>query len=116
MSTLKKSTAKTAARGTTTLARHRTARRVAKPAAKAAWFVGKFVVRRKAGKQTRRYREAANWAWSAAVIYVPMVVEVFGERGRAKSPRRLQVFLAGVTAGAGLMYLAGRRASARSDS
>ncbi|MFX8968840.1 hypothetical protein ABTN10_19175, partial [Acinetobacter baumannii] len=67
MSTSKNSPAKTAARDTTRLARHRTARRLAKPAAKATWFVGRFVLKRKAGKQTRRYREAASWARSAAV-------------------------------------------------
>jgi hypothetical protein len=99
---------KTRPRGATKVARSRAARRVARPAAKATWFVGKTVAKRKAKKQVRRYRDAATTARSAALIYGPMAAEALGLVDAPKPRRRLPAFLAGVAIGAGLMYLARR--------
>jgi hypothetical protein len=104
----KTTAAKAGAKGGTTVARNRTARRAAKPAAKATWFVGKKVAKRKASKHVRRYREAAGTAWSAALIYGPMAAEVLGVVEQPKPQRRFPAFLAGVAVGAGLVYLAFR--------
>jgi hypothetical protein len=99
---------KAGANGAKKGARNRTARRAAKPAGKAIWFVGKKVVKRKARKRARRYGDAARTAWSAALIYGPMAAEVFGVVERPAPRRRLPAFLAGIAVGGGLMYLAGR--------
>jgi hypothetical protein len=96
------------AKGATKVARNRTARRASKPAAKATWFVGKKVAKRKARKHARRYGDAARTAWSAALIYGPMAVEVLGVVEQPKPRRRFSTFLAGIAVGAGLMYVAGR--------
>lgn len=108
----KTTAAKAGAKGATKLARSRAVRRAAKPAAKSTWFVGKKVAKRKAKKHARRYSDAASTAWSLALIYGPMAADVFGVVEQPKPRRRLPVFLAGVGAGAGLMYLAGRQRAA----
>ena len=95
---------KARANGATKGARNRTARR----AAKAIWFVGKQVAKRKARKHARRYGDAARTAWSAALIYGPMAAEVLGVVEQPKPRRRFPAFLAGIAVGGGLMYLAGR--------
>ena len=104
----KTTAAKAGAKGATKVARHRTARRAAKPAVKATWFVGKKVAKRKARKHTRRYGDAARTARSAALIYGPMAVELLGMVEPPKPRRRLPAFLAGIALGGGLMYLARR--------
>jgi hypothetical protein len=108
----KASAGKAGAKGATKVVRHRTARRAAKPAAKATWFVGRKVVKHKAKKHVRRYGDAVSTARSAAVIYGPMAAEVLGLVEPPKPRRRFPVFLAGVAVGAGLMYLAGRNRTA----
>ena len=108
----KTTAAKAGAKGATVVARNRTARRAAKPAAKATWLVGKKVAKRKAKKHARRYGDAARTAWSAALIYGPMAVDVLGVVEPPKPRRRLPAFLAGIAVGAGLMYLAGRNRTA----
>ncbi len=105
---------KVAAKGATMVVRNRTARRAAKPAAKATWFLGKRIAERKARKHARRYGDAARTAWSAALIYVPIAAEVLGLVERPKPRRRLPAFLAGIAVGGGLVYLAGRGRSAQS--
>jgi hypothetical protein len=100
---------KAGAKDATKVARNRTARRAAKPAAKATWFVAKKVAKRKAIKQARRYGDAARTAWSAVLIYGPMAAEVLGIVEQPKPRRRVPVFLAGIGVGAGLMYLGGRK-------
>ena len=105
----KTTAAKAGAKGATKVARNRTARRAAKPPAKAAWFVGKKVVKRKAKKHARRYGDTAHTVWSAATIYAPIAADVLGLCERPKPRRRLPAFLAGTALGAGLTYLAGRR-------
>jgi hypothetical protein len=104
----KTTAAKAGAKGATKVARNRTARRAAKPAVKATWFVGKKVVKRKARKHGRRYGDAARAARSAALVYGPMVAEVLGMVEQPKPRRRFLAFLAGVALGGGLMYLARR--------
>ena len=104
----KTTAAKTGAKGATKVARNRTARRAVKPAAKATWFVGKKVAKRKARKHAGRYGEAARTAWSAALIYGPMAAEALGVVEQPKPRRRLPAFLAGIAIGGGLAYLAGR--------
>jgi hypothetical protein len=104
----KTTAAKAGGKGVTKVVRNRTARRAAKPAAKTAWFVGKKVAKRKAGKHRRRYGNAARTASLAALIYGPMAAEVFGLVEQPKPRRRFPPFLAGIAVGAGLMYLAGR--------
>jgi hypothetical protein len=104
-----KTTATTAgAKGATKVARNRPARQAAKPAAKATWFVGKKVAKRKALQYVRRYGEAASTAWSVALIYVPMTAQALGLIEQPKPRRRFPAFLAGIGIGAGLMHLAGR--------
>jgi len=98
--------------GATKVARNRTARRAAKPAAKATWFVGKKFAKRKARKHARRRGDAARTAWSAALIYGPMAAEVLGVVEQPKPRRRFPPFLAGIAVGGGLMYLAGRARTA----
>jgi hypothetical protein len=98
----------TAVKAGAKVARNRTARRAAKPAVKATWFVGKKVVKRKARKHGRRYGDAARTARSAALIYGPMAAEVLGMVEQPKPRRRFPAFLAGIALGGGLMYLAGR--------
>ena len=98
---------KARAKGATKVARNPTPRR-AKPAAKAIWFVGKKVAKRKARKHARRYGDAARTAWSAALIYGPMAAEMLGVVEQPKPRRRFPAFLAGMAVGGGLMYLAGR--------
>ena len=112
VATPKKTTvAKAGAKGATKVARSRTARRAAKPAAKATWFVGKRVAKRKVGGRARRYGEVARTTRSAALIYGPMLAEFFGLVEPPKPRRELPAFLAGVAVGAGLGYLAGRNSS-----
>jgi hypothetical protein len=104
----KTTAAKAGAKGGIKVARNRTARRAAKPAVKATWFVGKKVVKRKARTHGRRYGEAARTARSAALIYGPMAAEVFGMVEQPKPRRRFPAFLTGLALGGGLMYLARR--------
>jgi hypothetical protein len=92
--------------------RNRSARRASKPAAKATWFVGKKVAKRKARKHARRYSDAARMVWSAALIYGPMAAEVLGAVEQPKPRRRLPPFLAGIAVGASIMYLAVRKRTA----
>src|ERR1700745_1633748 len=66
-------------------ARRRRVRRVAKPAGKATWFVGKKVVKRKARKHARRYGDALRTAGLATLIYVPMAAEGVGGGGAAQA-------------------------------
>jgi hypothetical protein len=104
----KTTAAKAGAKGATTVARNRTAARAVKPVAKATWFVGKKVAKRKARKHARRYGDAARTAWSVALIYGPMAAEVLGVVEQPKPRRLFPAFLAGMAVGGGLMYLAGR--------
>ena len=104
----KRTATKAGAKGATKVSRNRPARRAAKPAAKATWFVGKRVAKRKARKHAYRYGDAARTAWSAALIYGPMAAEVLGGVEQPKPRRRFPAFLAGIAVGGGLMYLAGR--------
>lgn len=104
----KTTAAKAGAKGATKVARNPTARRAAKPPAKAVWFIGKKVAKRKAKKHARRYGDAARTAWSVALIYGPMAAEVLGVYEPPKPRRRFPAFLIGIGVGAGLMYLAGR--------
>jgi hypothetical protein len=108
----KTTAAKAGGKGAVKVARNRPARRAAKPAAKATWFVGKKVAKRKASKHARRYGDVAHTAASAALIYGPMAAEVFGLVEPPKPTRRFPAFLAGTVIGAGLMYLAGRNRTA----
>jgi hypothetical protein len=108
----KTTAAKAGAEGATKVARNRTVRRAAKPAARASWFVGKKVAKRKAKKHARRYGDAARTAWSAALIYGPMAAELLGVVEQPKPRQRFPAFLAGIAVGAGLMYLAGRNRTA----
>jgi hypothetical protein len=94
--------------GATKHRRNRAAWRAAKPAAKATWFVGKKIAKRKARKQVRRYGDAARTAGSLALIYGPMAAEVLGVVEQPKPRRRFPVFLVGIAVGAGLTYLASR--------
>jgi hypothetical protein len=96
------------AKGATTVARNRRAGTVAKPAAKATWFVGKKVVKRKAKQQAQRYGDAARTAWSVALIYGPLIAESLGVVEQPKPRRRFPAFLAGIAIGAGLMHIARR--------
>lgn len=108
----KTTAAKAGAKGAAKVVRSRTARRAARSGAKATWFVGKKVTKRKARKRARRYRDAANTAWSAVSIYGPMAADALGLVERPKPRRRSPAFLAGVAigaaAGAGGMHLARR--------
>jgi len=108
----KTTTAKAGAKGATKVARNPTARQAAKPAAKATWFVGKKVVKRKAKKHARRYGDAARTASSIALIYGPMAAEVFGVVEQPKPRRRFLPFAAGLAVGAGVIYLADRNRTA----
>ncbi|MGZ6563821.1 MAG: hypothetical protein ACXVH1_30405 [Solirubrobacteraceae bacterium] len=104
----KTTVAKAGGKGAAKVARNRTARRAVKPAAKASWFVGKKVAKRKVSRRARRYGDTARTARSAALIYGPMVAKALGLVERPKPRRRFPAFLAGIAVGAGLMYLAGR--------
>jgi hypothetical protein len=108
----KTTAAKAGAKGATKVVRNRTARRVAKPPVQATWFVGKKVAKRKASKHARRYGDAVGMAWSAALIYGPMVAEVLGVIEEPKARRRFPAFLAGAAVGGGLVYLAARNRTA----
>lgn len=108
----KTTAAKAGAKGATKVARNRNARRAVKPAAKASWFVGKKVVKRKAKRHARRYGDVARTAWSAVVIYGPIAAEVLGVVEQPKPRRRFPAFVAGLAVGSGLMYIAGRNRSA----
>jgi hypothetical protein len=108
----KTTAAKAGAKGATKVVRSRTARRVAKGGAKATWFVGKKVAKRKARKHARRYRDSARTAWSAVRIYGPIAAEALGLVERPKPRRRSPAFVAGIAVGAGAMHLAGRHRAA----
>jgi hypothetical protein len=108
----KTTAAKAGAKGATTVARNRPARRAAKPAVKATWFVGKRIAKRKAKKHAQRYGDAARTAWSAALIYGPMIAQALGAVEQPKPRRRFPAFLAGIAVGAGVMHLAGRNRTA----
>lgn len=108
----KTTAAKAGAKGATKVARSPTARRTVKPAAKATWFVGKKVAKRKAKKHARRYGDAARTAWSLALIYGPMAAEVLGVVEQPKPRRRFPALVAGITVGAGIVYLVGRNRTA----
>ena len=105
----KTTAAKAGVKGAAKVVRSRTARRAAKGGAKATWFVGKKVAKRKTKKHARRYGDAARTAWSTMGIYGPMAAEALGWVERPKPRRRSPAFLAGVAVGAGGMYLAGRK-------
>ena len=108
----KTTAAKAGAKGATKVIRSRTARRAAKSGAKATWFVGKKVAKRKARKHARRYRDAARTTRSAVRIYGPMAAQALGWVERPKPQRRSPVFLAGVAVGAGVMHVARRNRAA----
>lgn len=109
----KRTAAKAGAKGAVKVVRSRTARRTVKTGAKATWFVGQKVAKRKAKKHARRYGDAARKARSAARIYGPMAAQALGWVERPKPRRRSPAFLAGIAvgagAGAGAMHLAGRK-------
>ena len=109
---IKTTAANAGARCSTKVVRNRTARRSAKKAATANWFVGKKVAKRKARKHARRYSDAARMVRSAALIYGPMAAEVLGVVEQPKPRRRFPAFLAGITVGASVMYLAVRNRTA----
>jgi hypothetical protein len=108
----KTTAAKAGAKGATKVASTPTVGQAAKPAAKATWFVAKKVAKRKASEHARRYGDAVRTASSIALIYGPMAAESLGLVEQPKPQRRLPAFLAGITMGAGLMYLAGRNRTA----
>jgi hypothetical protein len=108
----KTTAAKAGAKGAAKFVRSRTARRAAKSGAKATWFVGKKVAKRKTRKRARRYREAARTAWSGVSTYGPMAAEALGWVERPKPRRRSPAFLAGIAVGAGGMHLASRKRTA----
>ena len=108
----KTTAAKAGAKGAVKVARSRTARRAAKGGAKATWFVGKKVAKRKAKKRARRYRDAARRARSAVRMYGPIAAEALGLVDRPKPRRRSPAFVAGIAVGAGVMHVAGRKRAA----
>ena len=115
-----------AAAAALTMARHPKLRRVtvraAKPPAKVGWRAGKVVAKRKARAQTQRVGATAQRfgagaqrvgasardAGALALIYGPMVAEVFGLVERPKPSRRVPAFVAGVATGAGALYVVNR--------
>lgn len=109
----KRTAAKAGAKGAVKVVRSRAARRTVKTGAKATWFVGKKVAKRKGKKHARRYGDAARKARSAARIYGPMAAQALGWVERPKPRRRSPAFLAGIAvgagAGAGAMHLAARK-------
>lgn len=107
----KKTAAKAGAKGAANVVRSRAARRAVKGGAKATWFVGKKVAKRKAKKHARHYRDSARTAWSAMRIYGPMAAEALGWVEHPKPRRRSPAFLAGIAVGAGAMYAVGRSRS-----
>jgi hypothetical protein len=100
------------AKGAVAMARHPTLRRttvrVATPPAKLGWRVGKIVVRRKARAQIERFGEAGRTVGALALIYGPMVAEVFGLVEAPKPKRRAPAFAAGLVIGAGAVYVLSR--------
>ena len=108
----KTTAAKAGVKGAAKVVRSRTARRAAKGGAKATWFVGKKVAKRKARKHARRYRDTARTAWSTVRIYGPMAAEALGWVERPEPRRRSPAFLAGIAVGAGAMHLARRNRTA----
>jgi hypothetical protein len=109
--------ARMGAKGAVAMARHPTLRWVATSPAKLGWHVGKVVVRRKGHAQIERLGVAGRTVGSFAVIYGPMVAEVFGLVEAPKPRRRAQAFVAGVVIGAGAGYVLGanNRDRARGD-
>ena len=107
----KSTTARWGAKGAVAVARHPTLRRSAAPPAKLGWQVGKVVVRRKVRAQMERLGDAGRTVGSFAVIYGPMMAEVFGLVEAPKPKRRAPVFVTGVAIGAGAMYGLSRRRS-----
>jgi len=93
------------------MVRHPTLRRAAAPPTKLGWRVGKVVVWRTTRAQMERLGAAATTLGSIAVIYGPMVAEVFGLVEAPKPRRRGPAFLAGVVIGTGAMYVLGRKQS-----
>lgn len=96
--------------------------KAAKPPAKAGWYVGKIVVRRKAKKQVSkaqghlgkardqmgnardqmvRVGAAGKTLGSLVLVYGPMAAEVFGLVEKPKPKPRAPVFGAGLAVGAG---------------
>jgi hypothetical protein len=71
--------------------------------------VAKVVVRRKARAQLDRLGVAGTTLGSFAVVYGPMVAEVFGLVEAPKQKRRAPAFVAGVAIGAGATYAVARR-------
>jgi hypothetical protein len=103
--------ARMGAKGAVAMARHPTLRRAAAPPAKLGWHVGRVVVRRKGRAQIERLGGAGRTVGSFAVIYGPMVAEVFGLIEAPQPRRRAQAFVAGVVIGAGAGYVLGRNQS-----
>jgi hypothetical protein len=96
-------------KGATMMARHPNLRRVGVPVIKAGWVLGKFVVRRKARGRLERLAEIGETAATAAIVYGPMAAELIGWYEPPKPRRRLPALVAGITIGAGAMYLLGRK-------
>jgi hypothetical protein len=107
----KKTQARMGAKAAVAMARHPTLRRATAPPARFGWYVGKVVVRRKARTQMDRLGVAGRTVGSFAVIYGPMVAEVFGLVEPPKPNRRAEAFVAGVMIGAGATYALSRSQS-----
>jgi hypothetical protein len=97
--------ARKGAKGAVVLVRHPTLRR----AAKVGWRIGMVVARRKARPKIERLGAAGRTAASFAVIYGPMVAEVFGLVEAPKPKRQAPAFVAGVVIGAGGTYALSRK-------
>ena len=103
--------ARAGAKAAVPVARHRTLRRGATASAKLGWRVGKVVVWHKTRAQMERLGAAGRTVGSFAVIYGPMVAEVFGLVEAPKPKRRAPAFVAGVVTGTGAMYVLTRHQS-----
>jgi hypothetical protein len=107
----KTTTARWGAKGTVAMVRHPVLRRSAKPPAKLGWHVGKFIVKRKARAHVGRLSDAGQTVNSFALVYGPMMAEVFGLFEPPKRKRRAPAFVAGLVIGAGAVYGLTRRPS-----
>jgi hypothetical protein len=104
----KATTAQLGAKGAVAVVRHPMLRRAAAPPAKLGWRVVMVVVKRKARAQMARVGAAGRNLGSLAVIYGPVVAEVFGLVEAPKPKRRAPAFVAGVVIGASAMYVLSR--------
>jgi hypothetical protein len=93
------------------MVRHPVFRRSAKPPVKLGWRVGKIIVKRKARAHVGRLSDAGQTVSSFALVYGPMMAEVFGVLEPPKRQRRAPVFVAGLVIGAGAAYGLSRRQS-----